>query len=133
MIQSSSVRTVLAIALGAVPGALGRYAVTETAKAIWGPATGYYGTFLVNFLGCFILAWVVTAEEARFRNWPPEVRLALGTGFCGAFTTFSTYSLETSSLLNQGWGLALGYGVGSAIVGMVGILLGRAMVRSKGA
>ena len=132
MSQNRPIQTALAISAGAVPGAIGRFYVAEAAKAIWGSGFTYYGTFFVNILGCFIIAWVITAHEERFQHWPPEIRLALATGFCGAFTTFSTYGLETASFLAQGkeW-LAIAYSAGSAIAGMVGILLGVAAARQS--
>lgn len=130
MSQDRPIQTALAISAGAVPGAIGRFYIGEAVKAIWGANFADYSTFFVNILGCFIIAWVITAHEERFRHWPPEIRLALATGFCGAFTTFSTFGLETASFLAQGNGLlAIAYSAGSAIAGMVGILLGIAAAR----
>jgi CrcB protein len=118
----------MAIALGATPGAISRFWVIKIAQQWFGDR--YYGTFFVNVLGCLVIAWVMTATEARFKHWAREVRLVVATGFCGAFTTFSTFGLEIATWLQQGKiELALGYSVVSTIAGLVGILLGVAMAK----
>jgi CrcB protein len=66
-----------------------------------------------------------TLNEERFKNWSPELRLMVTTGFCGAFTTFSTYTLDTVTMLQKGnITVAVLYWAGSAIVGMIAVLLG---------
>jgi CrcB protein len=64
------------------------------------------------------------------RGLSPELRLAIGTGFFGSYTTFSTYALESMTLwwAGRGW-TALVYWLGSAVLGLVGIGLGGAIVR----
>ncbi len=128
MEQNRKVQTGWAIAGGAVPGAVGRFYLTELSQALWGQTI--YGTLAVNLLGSWVIAWVITAHEERFRHWAPEVRLAVATGFCGAFTTFSTYGLDTARLLNQGAGvLAIAYCAGSAIAGFAGVGFGVLVAR----
>ncbi len=125
MFQNPTIRICTAIALGAIPGALSRYLISEFSKATFGKDFAYYGTFFANFTGCFIIALFYTLNEEKFKNWSLEVKLIVATGFCGAYTTFSTYGLETATMLEKGnITLALIYCVGSAILGMVGILLG---------
>lgn len=126
--KQRKVHTMLAIAAGAIPGAVGRFYVGELSKAVWHQP--YFGTIAVNLVGSLIIAWVITANEERFRHWAPEVRLALVTGFCGAFTTFSTYGWETTLLLNQGRAVAaIAYCLGSAIAGLGGVGLGVGLAR----
>ena len=128
MAQNPTAQTVLAIAAGAIPGAAGRFYVTEAARAILGQSP--WGTIAVNVLGSFILGWVITANQERFQLWSPAVRLAIATGFCGAFTTFSTYGLETVQLLDQGGiVLAIAYCAGSAIAGLAAVWLGAGVAR----
>ncbi|HEY9835127.1 MAG TPA: fluoride efflux transporter CrcB [Stenomitos sp.] len=123
--QNTFIRTVMAISLGAIPGALGRYYLTELTKAMIGKDFSYYGTFFINVTGCFIIALFYTLSERKFTNIAPEIRLMIATGFCGAFTTFSTYGLESFTLFEQGnKTAALIYWLGSMVVGMIGVQLG---------
>ncbi len=123
--RNSEIRAALAISAGAIAGALLRFYVSETSKLIFGKGFAYYGTFFVNMLGCFIIALYFTWHHERFRDWSPELRLFITTGFCGSLTTFSTYGLDTVQLLQRGnITTALVYWLGSAVLGMVAILLG---------
>ncbi|OKH45552.1 camphor resistance protein CrcB [Calothrix sp. HK-06] len=123
--QNSFIRTVMAIALGAIPGAVGRYVITEFTKATIGKDFSYYGTFLINVTGCFIIALFYTLNEQKFKTLSPEIRLAIATGFCGAYTTFSTFGLETFTLIDKGnTTVALLYWLGSMLVGMIAVQLG---------
>lgn len=86
------------IASGGALGALLRYAVSGLALRLLG-ADFPWGTLCANLLGCFLigLLWVL-AERAPH----PQANLFLFTGLLGAFTTFSTYSLESIYLLRSG-------------------------------
>lgn len=57
-----------------------------------------YGTFTANLLGCFIIG-LVFGMVVRFEWFTPELRLLLATGFCGGYTTFSTFAYENLNLL----------------------------------
>ena len=59
-----------------------------------------YGTLFVNVVGSFVLGWLVT-WSARVEA-PPDVKFLIGTGLCGALTTFSTFSVESLHLFHQG-------------------------------
>ncbi|BAY22099.1 CrcB protein [Calothrix sp. NIES-2100] len=123
--QITFLRTVMAIALGAMPGALARYLITEFTKATFGKDFPYYGTFFINVTGCFIIALFYTLNEEKFKNISPEIRLIIATGFCGAYTTFSTYGLETFTQIDKGnTTVALIYWLGSMVVGMLAVQLG---------
>lgn len=77
-----------------------------------------YATLTVNLLGSFLLAWLTTGLLMRF-SWPAHVKTAIGTGFVGSFTTFSTLSVETVNLLLQGRiGLAFLYIAASIFGGL---------------
>ncbi len=81
----------LLVAAGAAVGAPLRWLTDRVVSARF-PSRFPWGTVCVNLTGCFVLGFVLAAAAA------PLV-LLLGTGFCGAFTTFSTFSFETVRLL----------------------------------
>ena len=124
-------RYALAVAIGAILGALSRFYVTELAKVVFGKDFGFYGTFLINVSGCVLIAYILTLATENLRIISPELRLMTTTGFCGAYTTFSTYGLESKAFLDKGDITTLSiYFVGSAIVGMIGIQLGVLLARA---
>lgn len=86
-----------------------------------------WGTFVINVSGAFVLG-LLTALEAR-HHLTPDVEIALGVGFCGAFTTWSTYNFESVRLLEDGaLGAAAANAAGSLAAGVVaaagGLVLG---------
>jgi CrcB protein len=127
-IFDSQWRTPLAIALGAVPGALCRYYLTGLCRT-WFGATFPYGTFLINISGAFVMGFFATYITTH-AIVSPELRLWLAVGFLGSYTTFSTYALDTSMLLQEG-ALRSGflYWIGSAILGWVALEVGSAIAR----
>lgn len=88
------------LAIGGITGTVVRYLL---AGAIYGAmGTNFpYGTLAVNLLGCFIAGFLAAITESKFML-SPNLRLLLMIGFCGAFTTFSTFILETSNLIRGG-------------------------------
>ena len=124
-------RYALAVAIGAIFGALSRFYVTELAKVVFGKDFGFYGTFLINVSGCVLIAYILTLATENLRIISPELRLMTTTGFCGAYTTFSTYGLESKAFLDKGDITTLSiYFVGSAIIGMIGIQIGVLLARA---
>jgi CrcB protein len=86
--------------IGGVGGTAARYAVSGLAYRLWG--AGFpYGTMLVNLSGCFFVGFFAGLTEKKFLL-DPNTRLLLMAGFCGAFTTFSTFILETAYLIRDG-------------------------------
>jgi CrcB protein len=84
------------------------------------------GTLVVNVVGSLLLAFIATL--ALHEMVKPELRLILGTGFLGAFTTFSTFELEAENLLSSGQWLATTlYVGGNLLLGFGAIFLGRAI------
>ena len=90
----------------------------------------YFGTFLVNIPGCLLLG-IIVGISLKHTWLSNETALMLGVGFCGGFTTFSTFSLEMLTLLREGHlGMFLLYTLGSLLVGMLLVLLGLWLARA---
>lgn len=124
IMQQPSVRTPIAISLGAIAGALSRYYLTLWFVQRFGTAFPY-GTFFINLTGCFAMGFFVTFALERVATIPPEVRLMVTTGFLGAYTTFSTYGLESLTLLREAnFTVTSFYWGGSAILGIISVQLG---------
>ena len=116
-----------AIFMGGAIGAAARTGLVELAPIH--PGSWPWVTFAVNLLGCFMLGYFATRLQERLPI-TAYMRPLLGTGLCGALTTFSTFQLELLRLLDRGdVVLALGYGAGSVAAGFVGVALGTAIVR----
>lgn len=86
-------------------------------------------TLLVNLAGAVLIGFLAGCA-GRIPRLASELRLLLQTGFCGGFTTFSTFSLETISLLQAGRYLAGGGYAALSLAGcLAGVLLGQALAR----
>lgn len=84
---------VVAVAVGGALGAAARFAVSRLARTYIDAALPY-GTLLVNITGSLLLG-ILAGLVAAAVKFPPFLFALLGTGFCGAFTTFSTFATET--------------------------------------
>src|SRR3954451_23200722 len=110
--------------LGGALGTLTRYWLTRWFNSQpWGQVFPY-GTLVINVSGAFILgtASVVLLERLGpvYQDW----YLLVGTGFCGGYTTFSTFEWETFKLVRDGsWLPALANVLGSVLAGFLGVLL----------
>jgi CrcB protein len=106
----------LSILAGGAVGALARAGLAEAMPP--DPGEWPWATFAVNLAGVVVLAWVTTRLSelvAPTRHW----RFLIGTGFCGALTTFSTFQVETIALAKDGHaGVALGYAAASLTAGV---------------
>jgi fluoride exporter len=127
MLLHSGLRAPIAISLGAIAGALSRYYLTQWLNQQLG-SNFPYGTFLINLTGCLGMGFFVTL--AIDKSLPPDLRLLIATGFFGAYTTFSTYGIDTVTLVNSGrLNLAGCYWGGSAVLGILCIQLGVVLAR----
>lgn len=83
-----------------------------------------YGTFLVNILGSLLLG-IIFGLAMRSNTLNSPISLLLGVGFCGGFTTFSTFSFENYSMIKTGDYLSFSiYFFGSIILGILAVLVG---------
>jgi CrcB protein len=122
------IRAPLAISLGAIPGALSRYYLTLFFARTLGTSFPY-GTFVINITGALVMGFFVTLTLERTIT-SPDLRLLVAVGFLGSYTTFSTYALDTSVLLQSGnKGLALFYWLGSAVLGFLSLEIGSFLAR----
>lgn len=111
-------------------GTLMRYVLTGVVFQALG-ARFPYGTLIVNLAGCFIIGFLFALAEAKLAL-SSDTRLYLMVGLMGAFTTFSTFILETFALMKDGeFFLSAVNVLGSVLAGLVvlylGILLGEAL------
>ena len=112
------------LVLGGAAGTVSRYALA----AVIHENTGHvfpFGTFAVNAIGCLIIGLLSTMHEGRLLA-DENMKMLLAVGFCGAFTTFSTFIFETAHLA-KGEGLwhALANIVLSLCVGVLAFVIGR--------
>ncbi len=113
----------LSLAAGSLAGGFARYWLGGRVYQVWG-ASFPYGTLAVNLSGCFVIGLLDALAMERF-VLGPSARLLLMTGFCGAFTTFSTLILETSNLMKGGdFVRALLNALGSLLLGLILFRLG---------
>ncbi|HOW27187.1 MAG TPA: fluoride efflux transporter CrcB [Elusimicrobiota bacterium] len=104
----------LCLALGSLLGGFSRYQLGGFVYRFWG-ADFPYGTMVVNLCGCLLVGFFNSLAEVKF-VLGTNSRILLMTGFCGAFTTFSTFILESSNLLKDGEWLKVVLNVGGSVV-----------------
>lgn len=116
------------IGIGGFLGAVARYLIKSV------QLLNYQGSFplntlLINLTGSFLLAFVFTVA-AEIRDFDDDIRLGIGTGFIGAYTTFSTMCKESVNLLSGGnYFTALCYILISTLLGLTAVYSGHALAR----
>jgi len=126
----SRTRVYLAIAVGGALGSVARYLCALATLSLLGPAFPW-GTLSVNVAGSFLIGLYATLTEPDGRLFvSPTMRQGVMGGFCGGFTTFSIFSLETIRLLEAGqWPLAAGYVLVSAATWLPAVWLGHRLAQ----
>ena len=118
----------LAIGAAGFVGALTRWGVASLFGRLL-PVRFPVGTFFINITGSFFLGWFLTFVSVRYPV-SDTMRLAIATGFVGAYTTFSTFMYESARLGDDGAGLeAIANLVGSLVVGLIAVKLGMFLAR----
>ncbi|HTS37136.1 MAG TPA: fluoride efflux transporter CrcB [Candidatus Solibacter sp.] len=119
----------LAISVAAIVGANLRYLLSRLALREFG-AIFPYGTLVINIVGSFIVGFFVVWSTERVLI-DPRWRLLVVVGFCGSFTTFSSYAFETMSFFEQGqYGLMLANFLTNNLLCLIGVLGGIALARA---
>jgi CrcB protein len=118
----------LVIGLGGFLGANARYLLGTWVAERYGTSFPY-GTLVINVSGSFVIGFFLVLISERFvlhPNW----RFFFAVGFLGAYTTFSTFSFESLTLLQDGaWWLGLANMVGSVVLGLMAALTGMVVAR----
>jgi CrcB protein len=117
----------VSIALGGAAGSLLRYLIGGAVQRM--SASGFpIGTMFVNVSGCFLIG--ILMRQFLNMQLSPELRALLIVGFCGGFTTFSTFSAETVGLIEGGeYGRAAGYVILSVTLCLIATFAGMAAMR----
>ncbi|MCU0368324.1 MAG: fluoride efflux transporter CrcB [Cyclobacteriaceae bacterium] len=124
-----SIRILLIIGTGGFLGTIARYLTQQSISKIL-PILFPYGTLTVNIAGCFLIG-IIYALADRGNALSPEWRIFLTTGFCGGYTTFSTFSYESYNLIRDEQYLYLSLYIGlSVILGIMATFLGIILIKS---
>jgi len=116
-------RIVLLVGFVGFAGSILRYLASSFVQKLF-YLTFPFGTLFVNIVGSLIIGFLFGLGE-RGSILSPEARLFLATGFCGGFTTFSTFSLESLSLIRDGqWLFFSLYAIGSVVLGLLFVFIG---------
>ena len=115
---------------GGIAGTLSRYLMAGFVHDFLGSEFPY-GTLIVNLTGCLAIGFLDALAEEKF-VLSPNARVLLMTGFCGAYTTFSTFILETSHLFRDGEFARGAINIGASVIAgfllfQLGSILGRSI------
>ncbi|WP_207515752.1 fluoride efflux transporter CrcB [Longitalea luteola] len=120
-------KNILLVGLGGSLGSIARFLCQKYIYA-WHPHPFPFGTMIVNIAGCFIIG-LLCALADKGNLFTPAWRILLTTGFCGGFTTFSTFAYENISLLRNGDIMYfMLYTAASVILGLLATWLGMLLV-----
>lgn len=121
-------RSILLVAMGGALGSVGRFLLSKAVQEH--AATAFpVATFAVNVVGCFVIG-LVYGLSLRGNEPAGDTKLLLATGFCGGFTTFSTFMNEGSALMkDEHYTYMMLYFFGSLALGLIAVLSGHQLAK----
>ncbi|HCT93977.1 MAG: camphor resistance protein CrcB [Bacteroidetes bacterium GWE2_39_28] len=121
-------RTILFIGTGGFLGTVARFLISKFSQQMF-QTTFPLGTMIVNLTGCFLLGVIYGLME-RGEVFSSDVRLFLTVGFCGGFTTFSTFAFENANMLRDGNFTQVAFYTGiSVLLGIAALIAGGVTTR----
>lgn len=116
------------VGIGGAAGSIGRYLCQRWINEAY-QHNFPLATFLINIAGCFLIGiFYALGEKGNLLS--PSTRLLLTTGFCGGFTTFSTFAFENTGLLRTGDHFYfLAYTLGSVLLGILAVYIGSVLIK----
>ena len=121
-------RDFVIVSIGAMVGANARWIISRYAAKLLGPAFPY-GTLIINIAGSLIVGFFIIWTTERVLV-DPRWRLLIVVGFCGAFTTFSSYAFETMAYFEQGqWALMVANVLSNNLLCLGAVLAGMVLAR----
>ena len=122
-------KQILLVGLGGAVGSIFRYLISRLTFSDKSWFAFPMATFIVNLIGCFLIGLLIGLSYKQI-SFDHNLKLLLITGFCGGFTTFSAFSLESLQLYQSGHFLTLaGYILLSVILGILLVWLGMLFVK----
>lgn len=120
---------ILLVGAGGAAGSITRY-LSQILITRYYPSSFPWATLAVNITGCFLIG-IIYAFSDKGNLLSPEMRILLATGFCGGFTTFSTFAYENVSFLREGELLyTFLYIAASIVIGFLATYVGVLVVKS---
>ncbi|QOR74359.1 fluoride efflux transporter CrcB [Cruoricaptor ignavus] len=120
-------KQILYIFLGGGLGSVLRFLISKHTQKLWNISSFPVGTFVVNIIGCFLIGLF----SAYFFKTDSQLKFFMIAGFCGGFTTFSTFSAENYSLWQSGNSFVLvAYVLLSVFVGLAAVFVGSHLMKS---
>lgn len=122
------IKSMLMVGLGGFLGTCARFATYRLCALLW-TSSFPLGTFVVNIVGCLLFG-IFSGVSEKYSFLSPIQSMMIITGFCGGFTTFSTFAGDICQLSTKGeWSMSIFYLLVSIILGILMVWVGRSLVQ----